>query len=94
MGWDRGLEKHKLMPMPGHAPGHTLQGKALTQLQENDGGISAQGVGSHTLSTGLQQLWSHKDIQDAQDTLWTLVLLACLQGRSSRSGAGGVQRRQ
>lgn len=66
-----------------------LQDPALTQLQENDGGVSAQGVGGHALSACLQQLWGHQDVQDTQDILWLLVLLTCLQGKRSSSGVGG-----
>lgn len=69
-------------------PHPTLQDQGLTQLQDNDGGVSAQGVGGHALGTCLQQLWGHKDIQDAQDTLRILVLFAGLQGRRRSSGVG------
>ena len=88
MDWGQGWDRNE--PDVGWFP-PALQDPALTQLQENDGGVSAQGVGGHTLSTCLQQLWGHQDVQDTQDTLRLLVLLTCLQGRRRGSGVGGCR---
>ena len=86
MDWGQGWERNE--PDMGWSP-PPLQDPALTQLQENDGGVSAQGVGGHTLSACLQQLWGHQDVQDTQAPLRLLVLLTCLQGRRRGSGVGG-----
>lgn len=65
--------KKSTSPRPPH-PATPRTDEARTQLQENGGGVSAQEVGGHALCTGLQQLWGHEDVQDAQDALRILVL--------------------
>lgn len=52
---------------------------ALTQLQNDGGGVGAHVVGGCTLYTCLQKLRGHKDMQGAQYCLWIRAPFSCLE---------------